>query len=281
MAKLPDEPLISVLTPAYNGAAYLSDLIESVRGQDYPRVEHIVIDDGSNDSGATVEVLRRFPHLRWWSRENRGQFLTLNEAIGAASGDILAVISADDRYVTPSAFRRVIEFWRSRPELGLVYGRVRHIDPGGNPLPFETFVEPRGPFSPWMLRHRSCIYHCSMFVDRQAVADPGVWFDPGFRFLGDWDWISRLLASGVAAGYLDEPLSEYRDHPEQVTASTQSDIWRAEARTICERNGSSYSVSLLLRKLYWYRHRSLRLSWLLRTGGPRLVAQRIARKLHR
>src|SRR5262245_48139770 len=159
MAELPPEPLISVVTPAYGAAAYLEDLIESVRRQDYPRIEHIIVDDGSKDDGATVAILGRYPHLRWWSRENKGQFHTLNEAIQAATGDVLTIISADDRYVTPSAFSRVIAHWRTQPQLGLVYGRVRHIDPEGAFLPFETSVEPRGPFSPWMLRHRSCIYH--------------------------------------------------------------------------------------------------------------------------
>ena len=276
-----DQPLISVITPAYNGAAYLGDLIESVRKQDYPRVEHIVIDDGSTDGGATVETLRRFPHLRWWSRENRGQFHTLNEGIRSAEGNLLAIISADDRYVTPSTFSRVIAHWRTRPELGLVYGRVRRIDSAGTHLPFQTFAEPRGPFSPWMLRHRPCIYHCSMFVARRLVTEPGIWFDPEFRFLGDWDWISRLLASGVTAGYLDERLSEYRDHEEQTTTETREDVWRAEARTICARNRGSYSVCLALRRLYRYRHRTLRLFWLLREGGPRRVFERLVHKLRR
>ena len=279
MATLPDKPLISVITPAFNGAAYLEDLIASVQGQDYPRIEHIVIDDGSADGGATVDLLGRFPHLRWWSRENRGQFHTLNEGIQAATGDVVTIISADDRYVAPSSFSRVIAYWRERPALGLVYGRVRHIDPAGAPLPFETSVEPRGPFSPWMLRHRSCIYHCSLFVERRLVTGREIVFDPAFRFLGDWDWISRLLATGVAAGYLAEPLSEYRDHPEQVTTRTREDVWRKEARAVCVRTRASYPVCLALRQFYAYRHRCLRLSWLLRTEGARRVAQRLGHKL--
>ena len=279
MAELPLEPLISVVTPAYGAAAYLEDLIESVRRQDYPRIEHIVIDDGSDDGGATVAVLRRYPHLRWWSRENQGQFPTLNEGIRAATGDVLTIISADDRYVAPSAFSHVISHWRSHPEHGLVYGRVRHIDSTGALLPFETSVEPRGPFSAWMLRHRSCIYHCSLFVQRRLVVGPGIWFDPAFRYLGDWDWISRLMASGAAPGYIDEPLSEYRNHPEQVTHTTPEATWSAEARRICERLQSSHGLCLMLRRAYALRHKGLRLAWLFHTGGPRLVARRLARKL--
>ena len=79
-------PLVSIVTPVYNGSLYLEEFIRSVLAQDYPRIEHIVIDDGSTDGGATVEILKRFPHLRWWSRENKGQYPTMNEGFAAADG---------------------------------------------------------------------------------------------------------------------------------------------------------------------------------------------------
>lgn len=274
----PATPLVSVITPVFNGAEYLEELIASVRDQDYPSFEHIVIDDGSRDGGATVRVLEGFPHLRWWTRANRGQLHTLNEGLAQARGEIVSIISADDRYVTPDAFSTAVAALQARPELGLVYGSVRHIGPTGEPLPFETFVEPRGPFSAFMLRHRSCIYHCSMFVWRRLVTEAGIWFDPTLRLLGDWDWFCRLLESGVKAGFVAEDLSEYRDHPMQITGETVEAAWRAEARAICLKNGASPGVALALRRLFRVRHRVLRACWLLRTGGFGALGARV---LHR
>ena len=80
MALIPP-PLITIITPVYNGAEYLDELIQSVLRQDYPNIEHLIIDDGSQDGGATVSVLQKYPHLRWWSRENKGQYATMNEGL--------------------------------------------------------------------------------------------------------------------------------------------------------------------------------------------------------
>ncbi len=60
-------PLVTIITPVYNGAKYIEELILSVKAQDYPYIEHIIIDDGSDDGGATVAILKRHTHLRWWS----------------------------------------------------------------------------------------------------------------------------------------------------------------------------------------------------------------------
>ncbi|MBE3118290.1 MAG: glycosyltransferase, partial [Candidatus Atribacteria bacterium] len=97
-------PLVSIITPVYNGAAFIEELILSVQRQDYPNIEHIIIDDGSRDDGATIAILKRYPHLRWWSRENKGQYATMNEGLEAAKGEFVCFISADD-LLTPGAVK--------------------------------------------------------------------------------------------------------------------------------------------------------------------------------
>jgi glycosyltransferase involved in cell wall biosynthesis len=82
-------PLISIITPVYNGREYLEELIQSVLNQSYPKIEHLIIDDGSEDGGATLSILKRYPHLRWWSRENKGQYSTMNEGLLEAKGEII------------------------------------------------------------------------------------------------------------------------------------------------------------------------------------------------
>ncbi len=114
----PELPLVSIVTPTFNSADYLQELLQSVAAQDYRRIEHIVIDDGSRDGGATVALLQRYPSVRWWSREdNRGQYATLNEGFRAATGDFLTTISADDTYAGHASDRRYVEV--SGPTLGV------------------------------------------------------------------------------------------------------------------------------------------------------------------
>ena len=52
-------PLVSVITPAYNRASYLDEITQSVLNQDYPRIEYIVLDDGSTDNAREVQTCRR------------------------------------------------------------------------------------------------------------------------------------------------------------------------------------------------------------------------------
>ncbi len=54
-------PLISIITPVYKGEEYLEELIQSVLNQNYPKIEHLIIDDGSQDGGATISILKKYP----------------------------------------------------------------------------------------------------------------------------------------------------------------------------------------------------------------------------
>src|SRR6185503_111739 len=90
-----ETPLVSIVIPAYNLGHYVGATIDSVLAQDYPRVELIVIDDGSKDD--TREVLARYTgRMRWESQPNAGQVAAMNRGWGMASGEILSWIGADD-----------------------------------------------------------------------------------------------------------------------------------------------------------------------------------------
>jgi glycosyltransferase involved in cell wall biosynthesis len=261
MGSVGEQPLVSIITPVFNGAKYLDELIQSVLQQDYPNVEHIIIDDGSTDGGATVEVLKRYPHLRWWSRENKGQYATQNEGLAAARGDILGVICADDKYVTPSAISSVVRYWKLHPECGCVYGRTLCMDGDGNPVPRDpTFWQE--PFPAWLLRYALPLAHCSLFVARTLVVDKKILFDTSFRCAGDWDWTIRLSMAGEF-GYLDQPLSVYREHQEQKTQRVGQNLLYLENRRVLQMHNSSPV-------LYWllvYQHRFLKAIWVLRNHG--------------
>ena len=109
-----DQPLVSIITPVHNGAKYIEKLIESVRTQDYHNIEHVIIDDGSTDDDATVAILRKYPHLNWWSRENKGQYATMNEGLEAARGELVCFISADD-VMASGAVHCAVEFMQAHP----------------------------------------------------------------------------------------------------------------------------------------------------------------------
>ncbi|MBN1187810.1 MAG: glycosyltransferase [Bacteroidales bacterium] len=87
---------ISILTPSYNQGKYIEQNIQSVLNQNYSNYEHIILDGGSKDN--TLEILRKYPHLRWISEKDRGQSHALNKGLDMASGEIIGWLNSDDYY---------------------------------------------------------------------------------------------------------------------------------------------------------------------------------------
>jgi glycosyltransferase involved in cell wall biosynthesis len=89
-------PFISIITPCLNSARYLECAIQSVLAQRYDQFEHIVVDGGSTDG--SVDVLKRYPHLRWVSEADQGQSDAMNKGFAMARGSAIAYLNADDYF---------------------------------------------------------------------------------------------------------------------------------------------------------------------------------------
>jgi glycosyltransferase involved in cell wall biosynthesis len=122
MANDPQSPLISVITPVLDGERFIEDAIRSVLRQEYKRFEHVVVDGGSTDG--TVEILKRYPHLRWVSEPDRGQSDAMNKGFDLSSGEVVVYLNADD-YFEPNAFNAVVPHFQRGARF--VVGRVRVV----------------------------------------------------------------------------------------------------------------------------------------------------------
>ncbi len=89
-------PLVSVLIPAYNAAPWVAKAIGSALAQDWPRIEIIVVDDGSRDS--TLRAARQFEskRVKVVAQENQGAAVARNRALSLAQGDYIQWLDADD-----------------------------------------------------------------------------------------------------------------------------------------------------------------------------------------
>ena len=95
-----DFPLISIVIPVYNGSNYLAEAIDSALAQTYPNFEIIVVNDGSNDDGATAAVARRYgDKIRYYEKENGGSSSAINYGISKMYGEWFSWLSHDDLYM--------------------------------------------------------------------------------------------------------------------------------------------------------------------------------------
>ena len=120
---MPEQPLISIITPVLNGALWIEDCIQSVVIQDYPGIEHIIIDGGSSDD--TLKICQKYACLIIHSGKDRGQSHAINKGFDMARGEILAWLCADDVY-EPGAIQAAVNALRA--ERDVVMGHSTFVD---------------------------------------------------------------------------------------------------------------------------------------------------------
>jgi glycosyltransferase involved in cell wall biosynthesis len=123
--------LITIVTPSLNQSRFLEETIQSVIRQDYPYIEHIVIDGGSTDG--SIDVIKKYDqHISYWvSEPDTGQSSAINKGFAKATGQIFAWLNSDD-LLMPSAIRIAAQYLMKYPDIGVVYGDRLHIDSKGN-----------------------------------------------------------------------------------------------------------------------------------------------------
>ena len=114
------EPLVTVIIPTFNRRRWIGECLDSVRAQTYPRVETLVVDDGSTDG--TVEWLRSEPRYEFArlhvQPKNGGASVARNTGIQISKGDLFVFIDSDDA-LAPTHVERAVSVFRERPNVGL------------------------------------------------------------------------------------------------------------------------------------------------------------------
>lgn len=104
-----EAPLLSIITPVFNGAKHISACIDCVVAQNCARIEHIIVDGASTDGTTTVvrEKMRLHPHIRLVSEPDKGQSDAMNKGIKLARADYIGFLNVDDFY-EPGALARIV-----------------------------------------------------------------------------------------------------------------------------------------------------------------------------
>lgn len=212
------EPLVSVLMAAHDAEAYVEAAIGSLLAQSWRRFELIVVDDASSDSTAErlAALAGRDPRVRILSNgANLGLAASLNRAIEAARGDLLARLDADD-IARPGRLERQVESFAADPGLVLLGSNVRQISASGRPLGATDL-----PLDDWTIRCVSlslnAFAHPTVMMRAGPFREAGLRYDTDFETTQDWELWVRLMQHGRVAN-LSEPLVEQRIHTRSISA---------------------------------------------------------------
>jgi glycosyltransferase involved in cell wall biosynthesis len=191
---------VSILTPSFNQARWLGDTIRSVAAQDYPHVEHVVMDGGSTDESRAI--LAGSPSLTaWHSEPDRGQSHAVNKAFAATTGEIIGWLNSDDAYFDSQVISAVVAEFEREPGVDIVYGHAALVNAEGRVL--HALWVPR--FNERLLRRTNFLIQPAVFIRRAAISDALV--DEHFHFNMDRELWLRLLASGCRFRRIDRILA--------------------------------------------------------------------------
>jgi hypothetical protein len=200
-----DRPLISVIVPVYNGAAFLKDAVNVVLSQNYPSIEIIVVDDGSTDN--IGEVVSTLPvEVRYFKQANTGAAAARNRGIKDASGDLIAFLDVDDLW-PENNLNALVGVLACSPNIDVVhgYGQLMEYDAGtgryeyvGNPM--ESFPSYIG----------AGLYRRNAF-DRVGL------FDAALKFAEDTDWFNRAREANIGLLRVSEVTLLVRRHGQNMT----------------------------------------------------------------
>ena len=224
-AREADDPLISIVVPSFNQGRFIGETIRSILEQDYPNIEVIVIDGGSTDS--TVEVLRSFPQITWFSEPDLGQTHAINKGMLVARGAIRAYLNSDDVY-RPGAFRKVAEIFRNEPETKILVGDCDCIDEKSQVIGHLRckFNDVRGLVQYWGWERLHCIPQPATFWRASLISEVGL-FSTELDFVMDYDYWLRV-AKHADFRTIDQTLAGFRLMAGTKTVSRTSEMYDEE-----------------------------------------------------
>ncbi|ULA68732.1 MAG: Glycotrans2-like domain-containing protein [Nitrospira sp.] len=213
-------PRISIVTPCLNGSSFIEEAIQSVLDQEYPHVEHIIVDGGSTDG--TLELIKKYSHLRIISEPDEGLYDALNKGVRASTGDIIGHLNCDDLY-EKGTFEKVGSTFLDFPAIEAVCGGVDVFEQGKNgtmrvtaqylrPVDLELSFE-NVTTGPAMTNSR---------FFRKRVYDKIGLYVPRFRIAADREFLIRAALAGVESRGIPTVFYHYRAHAGSLTFSPRS-----------------------------------------------------------
>jgi glycosyltransferase len=179
---------ISIITATYNSAKTLADTMRSVMEQDYPNVEHLIIDGASKDD--TLAIARSYQHVaRIVSEKDKGIYDAMNKGITHATGEVIGILNSDDVYVHNHILSRVMSAFRD-PSIDVVYGDLQYVS--ATNLNKITRTWKAGTFTKKKFYYGWMPPHPAFFVRRKVYETVGN-FNLALRSAADYEFMLRVL----------------------------------------------------------------------------------------
>lgn len=238
-------PTISIITVCYNSASTLEKTLQSVVNQDWPQIEHIVIDGASKDR--TMHILARFQsHLvHVTSEPDNGIYDAMNKGLAKVTGDIVCFLNADDQYASPNVLSRIVQVMVDQ-RLDVLMGDVAYFH-AGSPGTVVRRYRSKG-FHPDRLAWGWMPAHPALFLRRAVVERVGR-FKTDYKIAGDYEFVVRAF-TGATLRYrhLPEVLVNMQTRGVSTGGLRAKILLNREVLRACRENGVRTNMLKILSK---------------------------------
>lgn len=214
----------SIITPTFNRRSMLVEALDSASRQDWPEVEHIVVDGGSTDG--TLELVASRPELRLIGGPDKGVYDALNKGVAAATGDIVCFLNSDDIF-EPGALEAAAEGFCEDQTCDSVCGGARLVAAGETIEVYDRDEDKRLTSARTALLGAS-IVNARFF--RKAALDRVGPFSLDYPIVSDRDFLTRAITHNLRTKPISTLVYTYRRHQASLSFSGEAAqrpvIWR-------------------------------------------------------
>ncbi len=217
-------PKISVITPSYNQGEFIEETILSVIHQNYPNVEHILMDGGSTDE--TMTVVNRYQKYFSYvvSEPDKGQSNALNKGFQRATGEIVTWLNSDDRFAPGALYAAALAFYTSGADI--VAGICQVFQGQQEALHHVTSAKPGALSLADILDVEHCWLSGKFFHQPEVLFTREIWqktggaVDEDLYYSMDYEMWARFAAAGAKICPITHPIAQFRMHEAQKTSAT-------------------------------------------------------------
>jgi glycosyltransferase involved in cell wall biosynthesis len=236
----------SIVLPTLDRKEMLASAVASIRAQNWPAVEIIVVDGGSTDG--TIEHISTLPDICLLRGPDRGIYDAFNKGIARATGDVIGILNSDDAY-EPGSFAAVAQAFAENSNAQAVCGSAVLFQAEGIVAVFDSAAD-KIMTSPRTALIGRCIPN-ARFFRRSAMAAIGQ-FSLDYRYVADRDWLTRWYEAGLPTVAIPQRVYRYRQHAGSLTFDPQGPhtfAIRADLLALAQKWRSSPAASRETRRI--------------------------------
>lgn len=243
-----DLPLVSIVTPSYNQGQFIEETLLSVRGQDYPNIEHIIVDGSSTDS--TLEILKKYEdtyNMDWISEPDERQADAIDKGFKMAKGSILTWLKSDDYYLHDKVISKVVDYFELYNNIHVVTANGYHVAEKGGFL--SPIVVKKELINLKSMRYADFMLQPSTFFKKEVIDEVSI--DKRYVYAFDWLFFLKIFEEGFNVLVVDDFLSAYRKHSKCKTGEDNAKR-KKEIAEVAKRNFGVFDLqSMYCYSIYW------------------------------